>query len=69
MRIGKNITLTTNASAYSSIWVLIPTILFTKDTFRYFVKKEIRYLFEFQFLTIQLTFMIKIEKKDDTQDF
>ena len=70
MRIGnKEITLKKFATKYSSIWVLIPTILYTKDVFFLNEKKEIRYLLEFQFLTLQLTLILKIEKKDDTQDF
>ncbi len=69
MRIGnKEFTLEKFATKDSSIWVLIPTILYTKDDFFLNEKKEIRYLLEFQFLTLQLTLILKIEKKDDTQD-
>lgn len=64
MKIGnKEISIKTLASRYSSIWVLIPTILVAKDIFNLMEKKERRYLVEFRFLTIQLTLIIKIEKK------
>lgn len=61
MKIGnKEISIKTFASKDSSIWVLIPTILVTKDIFYLKEKKEIRYLVEFQFLTMQLTLIIRI---------
>ena len=70
MKIGnKEITLKKFVSKDSSIWVLIPTILYTKDVFFMNEKKEIRYLLEFQFLTMQLTLILKIEKDNDTQNF
>ena len=70
MKIGnKEITLKKFASKDSSIWVLIPTILYTKDVFFMNEKKEIRYLLEFKCLTMQLTLILKIEKDNDTQNF
>lgn len=64
MRIGnKNITITTQASKDSSIWFLIPTISVSKWWFVDQVYKTIAtdYFLEFQFLTLQLSFKIKIE--------
>lgn len=70
MKIGnKEISIKTFASIDSSICILIPTILVTKDIFYLMGKKEIRYFVEFQFLTMQLTLIIKIGKDYDTQDF
>ena len=69
MKVGnKEITLEKFATKDSSIWVLIPTILYTKDVFLLERKKEIRYLLEFQFLTLQFTLILKIEKDNDTHN-
>lgn len=68
MKIGNKNIILKNYGSTSSIWIIIPTISFSRDIF-YKRKIEINYFIEFQFINLVYLLKIKIQKPYDTQDF